>query len=245
MKIVTAFDPLTGATASGSDTDFPVANLQRFEPWRRWWADAYETDAWLLIDRGAGAGAIDSAFLAGVNFPSCRLQANDTNEWTTPAVNILAAPVLDNIGCRKGLFDLGTITHRYFRLLIPAGQALDSGEPVVPAVGALVLGLAVTLPIAQKIQVRTIRPYSRGTTPSGRLLKWRSGDGRGRHAITVPFGDTWATIRAMDLDWDKAVIGADLGLVGDAWLVYGPDEAESGVDWIDEASASITLEEVA
>ena len=245
MQIVTVFDPLTGLTASGSDAEFPAANLQQFEPWRRWWADAYDADAWLLVDRGAGAGSIDSAFLGNANFPSCRLQAHATNAWESPSVDILAAPVVDNLGNRKGFFSLGTISHRYLRLLIPVGQTLDAGEAAVPALGVLALGLAGSFPTVQKIGVKTLRPFSRGVTVSGRLRKWRVGAGVGRHVITIPQGDDWAAIRDFSLNWDLAVIAADLGSVGDAWLVYGADEDSRNAAWLEDADASITLEEVA
>jgi hypothetical protein len=245
MKIITAFDPLTTLTALNSDTEFPVANLKDFLPWKRWWATGYADGiVWVLVDRGAGASTIDSVYLGNANFPQCRLQLNDANVWTSPSVNILANLVKDDIGNRKGFFNLGANSLRYFRLSIASGQTLDVGAPTFPALGALVLGLAGTLPVVAEASTRTMRPYSRAVTVSGRLRKWRAGDGKGRHVVRLSMGDDWAPIRNFSLDWDMAAIAADLGDAGDAWLVYGADEAEKNAKFIEEADGSLTLEEV-
>lgn len=242
MKLLKEFDSLNVIAASGSNAEFPVTNLQSIEPNLRWWVNDYAGDVWVTVDRGAGAPAIDTAVLNNANFPMCRLQGNPTNEWSSPAVNILANLGLDRIANRKGWFDLGTFTQRWFRLLIPAGQTLDAGEPIVPALGNLLLGSAEVVPTVGEIRCRVLAPKLVQQFISGRVRK--KALAIKRQVLGVTINDDWASIRGFRLAWDIAAISADLGSPADVWLVYGPDESDGTIRWAEDADDSMTLDEV-
>jgi|GEM_PF-1263367 len=242
MKLLKEYDSLTVIAASGSNAQFPLINLQSDEPNLRWWADAYTGDVWITVDRGALAPAIDTVFLNNANFPMCRLQGNATNEWTSPAVNILANLGLDRISNRKGWFDLGAFTQRWFRLFIPAAQTLDVGEPTVPALGNLLLGSYVAIPTVGEVQCRVISPKNVQQFINGRIRKKFLGVRR--QSLGISLSDDWALFRAFRLDWDIAALSADLGSPADAWLVYGPDESNGTIRHLEDADDSMTLDEV-
>lgn len=243
MKLLKEYDSLTVIAASGSNAEFPLTNLQAVdEPYLRWWADAYTGDVWITVDRGAGAPAIDTAFLNNANFPMSRLQGNATNEWSSPTVDILANLGLDKIKNRKGWFSLGAFTPRWFRLLIPAGQTLDAGEPTVPALGNLLLGTAETIPTVAETPIRVISPKITQQFLNGRVRKKFLGVRR--QALGVSINDDWAPIRDFQLTWDIAAISADFGSPADAWLVYGPDESNGTIRHTEDADESMTLDEV-
>lgn len=243
MKLLKTFDSLNVIAASGSNANFPLTNLQLVdEPYMRWWANAYSGDVWITVDRGAGAPVIDTVFLNNANFPMCRLQGNATNEWSSPTVNILANLGLDRIANRKGWFDLGTFTPRWFRLFIPAGQTLDVGEAAVPALGNLLLGAVETIPTVGEIQTRVISPKSTQQHINGRIKKKFLGVRR--QALGVTINDDWASIRDFRLTWDIAAVAADFGSPADSWLVFGPDEANGTIRWAEDADDSMTLDEV-
>jgi len=242
MKLLRTYNDLQQISASGSAVEFPLTNLQLIEPTKRWWADAYAGDVWIVVDRGAGAGTIDTCFLNGCNFPVCKLQGNATNSWTDPSFDDTVAPLKDRLGNRKGWFALESFTYRYFRLLIPAGQALDIGAAVVPALANLLLGASETLPTAGEIRARVLRPKVTQQFKSGRIRK--TDQVGGRHVLTITLNDDWAAIRNFMLDWSVAAVSADLGFVSDSWLVYSPDDSDGAIRFVEDADELLILDEL-
>lgn len=219
MKILadTGFRTLSNLTSSGADANYPASNVATMEPMQRWHADAYAGDVWLKMDLGT-AVAITGIFLNRCNFPHAHIQGADTDSWDTPAVDIELDLVLDDAGNRKGFFSLAGFSRRWVRLLIPASQTLDNSE-TVPAVGNLILGSPSDL-TASGLTSDLVQQVRRFETTGGAVIQERRG--RARHIISIDIADTRANVRAVPKNWDYAVIAADLGNAGEAWLVQAP-----------------------
>ncbi len=240
MKILpdTGFEILSNLTSSGAESGFPVANVADIEPMLRWHSDAYTGDVWIKMDFGA-AVSLTGLYLNQCNFPHAHLQGADTDNWTTPPVDIALDLILDDAGNRKGYFALTALNRRWVRLLIPAAQTLDNSE-TTPAVGNLILGNPVDIAVSE-FTAELYQQLRRFEYPGGGVHQERVG--RARHILTIAMDNTRAAVRAIPKNWDNAVFAADLGDAGEAWLVQPPSSWPQPIKNLLDAQLHVQLEE--
>lgn len=115
---------------------YPATNVAVWaypqRPWKG--GDNFVTQT-IVLDLGATAFSYPAVYISGTNFLSATLQANGTNVWTSPAVNINISLIPDplmSVGgptVRRGIFffsaSRAAIAHRYLRLIIFAPQGTD------------------------------------------------------------------------------------------------------------------------
>lgn len=239
MKLLSTFESLATLTASGSNASFPVANVIDIEPFKRWHADAYAGDVWVMNDFGS-AKSLTAIFLNQCNFPACKVQGNDTNSWGTPSFELSCALVVDDAGNRKGWFDLSAFNYRYIRVLIASGQTLDNSE-TVPAIGNIIAGTSAALPLVGDFVARMVQRSIRFESDGGAVDKVKVG--RPRHIISIGIGDSLANIRSMPKRWTIGVLFADLANAGEAWLVFPPDDWNRPIRSVIDADLQFNLEE--
>lgn len=240
MKLITDKNmrSISSITASSSDEYFPTANLLTLDPSEIWKADSFLASCRLVIDCGS-AVAIPQIWLNNANFLNCTLQANDSNDWASPAVSKDVILASDDIGIYKGYFDLSSANYRYISILIPVQTLLDSDT--VPTLGNVIVGNALELKVASwdfqiENPVSIFRPDSGGYR--------RQNKGRGRHIFTISLQDSKPAMDSRPLKgWDIAVIFTDLADVADSYLVYVPINRRGSTRNINEQTRSETLEE--
>lgn len=238
MKALTTFQDLGTVTSSGEAAGYPATNIEDLDPGLVWKADAYAGDVWLKCDLGS-AKALTALFVNRANFPELHIQGHASDSWGSPSFDLECDLVQDDAGNRKGWFDLTAFNYQWVRILIPSGQALDSGT--VPEVGNVILGASAALPIVRDFTVDLARKIDSWLSDGGSLRK--NFRGVPRHILTLEMGDTMATIRAMVKTWEQAVLFADLGDAGGAWLVYAPDRITLPIRNPIDAGARMQLEE--
>jgi hypothetical protein len=239
MKILSTFEALTTKTSSGAGAGFPVANIADLDPFVRWVADAYTGDVWVKVDFGS-AKVLTGLFLNQCNFPHCHVQGHASDSWASPSFDLGVDLVLDDAANRKGWFDLVAFNYRWLRILIPGSQTLDKSE-TVPAIGNLLVGAAVTLPLVSDFEARMVQRVRAFEADGGGYRE--SKQGRARHLISIGIGDSLANIRAMPKAWADAVIYADLGDAGDSWLVFPPNDWSRPIRSIIDAELRFQLRE--
>lgn len=239
MKLLpdTGFETLSNLTSSGADASFPVSNVATMEPMQRWHADAYAGDVWIKWDFG-GAVALTGLFLNQCNFPHAHFQAADTDDWTTPPVDVGLDLVLDDAGNRKGFFTIAS-TRRWCRLLIPGSQTLDNSE-TVPAVGNLIAGSPSDMTVSD-FSADLTQAVRRFETTGGAVSQDRIG--RARHILSVSVANSRAVVRAIPKNWDHAVFAADIGDAGEAWFVLPPSSWPQPIRNLLDAQLRVQLEE--
>jgi hypothetical protein len=238
MKALTTFADLGTVTSSGSNTGYPESNVVALDPGLVWRASSYTGDVWIKFDMGAAA-TLTALFANRANFPSMRIQGNSTDSWTSPPFNVLCALSRDDAGNRKGWYNLSGFNYRWLRILIPGGQTLDFGS--VPEVGNVIAGIAVEMPIVRDLTIDIARVVSSWQSDGGSLRKRFRGVPR--HILTLEVADTLASVRAFAKAWDHAVIFADLGDAGGAWLVYAPERITMPIRHPADAGARLQVEE--
>lgn len=239
MKALVTFETLATLTSSGENANYPAANIKDLDPMKRFQADAYSGDVWLLVDFGS-AKALTAAFLNQANFPHCHIQGNATNVWTSPSFDLGCDLARDDAGNRKGWFDLTAFNYQWMRILIPASQTLDNSE-TVPALGNLIVGASVTLPLVSLYTPDVVRRWDRFESDGGALRKEQVG--RARHIISLECADTLANLKALSKTWEIGVVFSDLGYPAESWLVYPPESWSRPTKSLLDATLRFTLEE--
>lgn len=239
MKLLSTFETLDTVTASGSDANYPVANIKDLDPMIRWHADAYSGDVWIKIDFGA-ATVLNMIFLNQANFAHAHVQGNATDVWTSPSFDLGVDLARDELNNRKGWFDLTAFNYRWMRILIPGSQTLDNSE-TVPALGNLITGQAVAIPAVSAYTPDILKRWTRFEPDGGGLIK--TTDDRGRHVITLECADTLSNVRALSKTWEIGVVFSDLGYPAESWLVYPPESWSRPTRNILDATLRWSMEE--
>lgn len=239
MKILYSFVVSSTLTSSGVVSGFPESNINDLDPNKRAKLSGYTGDVWIVLDF-LTAQSLDSCFLNRCNFPQCKIQGNASNSWSSPSFDLTCNLVKDGAQNRKGWFNVTGFNYRYMRILISGGQTLDNSE-TTPAIGNLILGTAVTMPIVAQISPRLVQRFNRFESDEGTLVK--SKKGLARHSISISIGDKYSPIRDFFKGWSIAVFFADLGSVADSWLVWPPDDWVPSVKNIHDSQLSTVLEE--
>lgn len=240
MKLLHEFEPVLNPTASGADAEFPASNAieTEYDPGVPWIADSYIADAWLMVET---TNIIDSVFLNRCNFPQARIQWNATDEWSAPTVDLEVALVRDDAKNRKGWFPITGVTGPgYLKVLIPAGQTLDDSG-TAPQIGNLICGQAVTIPIVAEFDPRLVQDINSFKTFYGGYHE--EPIGRAQHLISMKIGDDLDPVRNMPKTWALGVLFADLGNVGEAWLVYPARDWSRPIRSLEDAGLSYAFRE--
>lgn len=120
------FDTAT-VTASSEAADFPVTNLQNRWKDSEWRSTAVSTDQWIKANLGSSP-QISHIVLLNHNArlaQTIKLQANDTDVWTAPAVDISITITADMVSNEILVYNYTGTSYQWWRTLIVA----DSGNP--------------------------------------------------------------------------------------------------------------------
>lgn len=240
MKLLTSFQTFT-ATASSSQTGFPVTNIQNLDPQIRWKASTYLADQSIVFDFAAPA-APSAIFLNKCNFAGAVVQGNTSDSWGTPAFTQAISLVKDRCLNRKGWFALTGFSYRYMRILIAAGQTLDNSEST-PAIGNVLLGIPADLPRVNQFNAEIVRSFTKFLSKGGSLSK--TPYGLMRHVVSAELGGSITTFAALDRTWTIGVLFADLGNVWESYLVYPPENWPLPLEGgnIDDCRMNLQMEE--
>lgn len=254
MKLITDRNmlPILSIVASSEAVGFPATNLQQYDPGLIWKCnplDWYIVQMKSMLNEDAAititidlaeASSIRHIWLNNANFLIATIEANPTNEWSTPAFSKSATLAADDIGVVKGFFDLTETDYRYVRVRIP-GQALIDGA--APFLGNLILGASEYLH-ASSWEPTVAQEFNSFLSDGGSYSE--EAKGKGRHIFATSMtSEPKASIDTAPLNnWSVAVIFTDMGSVGDSYLVYAPKGKKMQVRSPIDADLSYVLNEL-
>jgi len=240
LKILDTFESLATLTASGSDADFPLANINDIGSLIRWHAASYAADQWVKNDFGT-AIALTAIFLNQCNFPQCYIEGHATDDWAAPSFSQLVTLSQDRCSNRKAWATLTGFNYRWLRILIPSGQALDNSESV-PAIGNVLCGTSAELPPGTFAYPKNQEFY---TFKADGGPEKRTTKGIPWHTITLSLKADKTEIEAVNSVWpaDCAVVFFDVGNVAQAFLVDPPPVWDARADDWPDMRLILTLSE--
>lgn len=160
-------------SASSADFGYAVTNLKSPARWKKWRSLAATTDQSIVVDFGVATN-FQSVMLASYvahTGGAIRIQANATNSWGAPSVNVLLTLPSINPNKVVGNWFSSVQSYRYVRILfVNTGAIAQKVELGVLSIGTY---FQPTYSLAPKYEMTRVDPSDVNRVPGGQRVAQR------------------------------------------------------------------------